>query len=75
MVHVEDYKLCTICEHVQKNPYLAKHHLKKTHRVEYDANSHNIEILLTSLRSDLFGAIEVKSNGTEVENSTIKAAQ
>ena len=75
MVHVEDYKLWTICEHVQKNPYLAKHHLKKSHRVEYDANSQNIAILLTSLRSDLFGAIEVKSNGTEVENSTIKAAQ
>ena len=60
---------------MQKNPYLAKHHLKTTHRVEYDANSENIEVLLTSLRPDLFGSIEVKSNGTEGENSTIQAAQ
>ena len=55
MVHVEDYKLCTICEHVQKNPHLALNHLRKRHRSEFDANADNPEALLTNLQHDLFG--------------------
>ena len=60
---------------MQKNLYVAEYHLKTTHRVEYHANSENIEALLTSLRPDLFGTIEVKSNGAEGENSIIQAGK
>ena len=69
-MHVEDYKLCTICEHVQKNPYLAYEHLKRNHRVEYDANLSSPETLLTNLPIDLFGV--TIQEFTKKTNSTIE---
>ena len=53
---------------MQRNLYVAKDHVKRNHRVEYDANLENPDALLTSLPNDLFGTIATKPKDTEVEN-------
>ena len=74
IVHVEDFKLCTICEHVQKNPVLAKSHLKRKHKAEFDANADNFQVLLTDLSNDLFGSMK-KAPVAELDDSETKTSE